>query len=36
MRAHVRSGVIELFDLVDEGASVVRLARFQIARLSTL
>jgi len=28
--------VSEVFDLVDEGAHVVRLARFQVARLSTL
>jgi lipoprotein-anchoring transpeptidase ErfK/SrfK len=30
------AGVIEVFDLVEEGAHVVRLARFQVARLSTL
>jgi lipoprotein-anchoring transpeptidase ErfK/SrfK len=28
--------VSHVFDLVDEGARVVRLARFQVARLSTL
>jgi hypothetical protein len=36
MRANAQCDVIELFDLVDEDAPVVRSARFEVARFSTL
>jgi hypothetical protein len=36
MRADAQCCVIESFDLVEKGAPVVRLARAQVAKLSTL
>jgi hypothetical protein len=36
MRADAQCRVIESFDLVEKGAPVVRLARAQVAKLSTL